>query len=188
MRSITDIHDYYCARIKEVKGYAKSGDPWVFLMAASYIDYLVRMVYNVEQSTSNNYKKFIKDYLSLINPLYKDFVYQCGLEDLPEQMYHVLRCGIVHGFSLVPDKHGMKKGGRKRSILLGHKINGDIHFAKIVTTEYDSVLFTAEDFTEDLDKLLDKIFVDIAPHDSILTNNIINWVNMYPPIMSISID
>lgn len=188
MKTITEIHDYYRARIKEVKGYAKSGDTWVFLMAASFIDYLVRMVYNVEPTTHREYKQFIKDYLSLINPQYKDFVYESTDKDLPEQMYHVLRCGIVHGYSLVPDSQGMNYGGRKRSILLGHKIHGDIHFTKIVTTEYDSVLFTAEDFTEDLEKLLNKIFIDIAPLDSTLTQNILNWIKKYPPIMGISID
>lgn len=185
MKTLTEIHSYYKARIEEVKKYSTNGDPWAFLMAASYIDYLVRIVYNIEPTTHKEYKQFIRDYLSLVNPKYKDFAYESGNQDLPEQMYHVLRCGIIHGYSLVPDEKSRNHGGRVRSILLAHKKNGETHLNKYNKNNFDSVVFTAENFTEDLEKVLDKIFVDIAPQDSNLSNNIVNWVTKYPPIMSV---
>ncbi|MCB0521352.1 MAG: hypothetical protein H6577_24155 [Lewinellaceae bacterium] len=183
MTTLTDIHQYYKARIKEVQKYANSGDPWAFLMSAAYIDYLVKMVYNAEPSTNRYYKDFIRDYLSLINIQYRDFIYTNGLQDLPDQMYHVLRCGIVHGYSLVPDALSIRKGGRIRSILLAHNKNGAIHFTKYNQDGLDSVIFTAEEFAKDLESVLDEIFLNLAPTNTSLENNILEWVRKYPPIM-----
>jgi len=182
MDTLTKIHKYYKDRIGEVKGNANNGDPWAFLMAAAYIDFLVKMVYNVEPTTHRHYKDFIRDYLSLINAKYSSFIYANGSQDLPEQMYHVLRCGIIHGYSLVPDSLSVSKGGRKRSILVAHRKNGAIHFTGYSMNGYDSVIFTAEDFSEDLESVLDKIFTQLAPADPILESNIIDWVQKYPPI------
>jgi hypothetical protein len=100
-------------------------------------------------------------------------------------MYHVLRCGIVHGYSLVPDKISISKGGRKRSILLGHRKNCDTHFEKNEENGLDSVVFTAEDFAEDLEKLTDAIFKEMAPKDQNLSKNIVDWYSKYPPIVSL---
>lgn len=182
MTTLTEIHSYYKDRINEIKNYSNDGGPWSFLIASAYIDFLVKLVQNTEQTSHKHYKDFIRDYLSLINPQYKDFKYENGLQDLPEQMYHVLRCGIVHSFSLVPDQKSVNNGGRSRSILLAHKKNNAIHFHKHKLDGFDSVVFTAEDFVEDLSKVLDKIFLELAPTNTNLQNNILARANAYPPI------
>lgn len=182
MTTLTEIHSYYKDRINEIKNYSNDGGPWSFLMASAYIDFLVKLVKNTEQTSHQHYKEFIRDYLSLINPQYKNFTYENGLQDLPEQMYHVLRCGIVHSFSLVPDQRSVNAGGRTRSILLAHKNNDAIHFHKHKIDGFDSVVFTAEVFVEDLEKVLDKIFLELAPNDTNLQNNILGRVSSYPPI------
>ena len=65
--TILEIHDYYKGRIAEVKEYStKIGNPWSFLMCSTFIDYLVKMVNNDEKSGGGEYKKFVRDYLSLI--------------------------------------------------------------------------------------------------------------------------
>ena len=46
----------------------------------------------------------------------------------------------------------------------------------------DSVVFTVEDFAEDLRKVLDKIFIDLAPNDQQLSSNILSWISKYPPL------
>jgi hypothetical protein len=97
-------------------------------------------------------------------------------------MYHILRCGITHSYSLIPDSKSKSKGGRERSILLGQRKNNNVHFMKHDKNGYDSVIFTVEDFAEDLEKVLDKIFIDLAPEAPLLSNNIISWVNKYPPL------
>ena len=48
---------------------------------------------------------------------------------------------------------------------------------------YDTVIFTVEDFAEDLKKVLDKIFLELAPKNSVLAGNIVSWVNKYPPVI-----
>lgn len=101
-------------------------------------------------------------------------------------MYHVLRCGIVHNYSLVPDHQSSKNGGRKRSILLGHRKNDHKHLSRYNEKGYDSVLFTAEDFSEDLEKVLDKIFLELAPTNLVLEKNIKSWINKYPPLRDLN--
>ena len=91
MTTLHDTYNYYLDRIKEIIKFANSGpgDLWAFVMSACFIYFLVKMV-NGKESSSNDYKEFIKDYLSLIDSRYRDFEYTIGNKrDLPEQMYHV---------------------------------------------------------------------------------------------------
>ncbi|MBP9077452.1 MAG: hypothetical protein KBG02_11370 [Haliscomenobacter sp.] len=170
---------------KLVKVANEEGDPWIFLMCSCFIDYLVRMV-NDKETIHKDYKDFIRSYLSRINPLYRDFKFSCGKQDLPEQMYHVLRSGIVHSFSLVPDSKSLTKGGRSRSIIVSHRKNNNVHMTPYMNGSFDSVIFTAEDFAEDLDKLVDLFFNDIALKDDSLKNNITQWFTKHPHIMAMS--
>ena len=184
---ISDIHKYFKNRISEIKDLAvNTGNPWVFLCCSSFIDYLVRLVYDKE-ANSSDYKKFIIDYLSQIDIRYKDFEYQSGVKDLPDQMYHILRCGIIHSFSLIPDSSSLRKGGRKRSILLAHNKNGETHFKPVTENGYDSVVFTAESFSSDLEKLVDKIFTEIVISDPTIEANIKRWWGKYTPIAGLTI-
>ena len=183
---ITDIHNYFKNRISEINDLAKRGDPWVFLCCSSFVDYLVRATYDKE-ANANDYKEFIMNYLSLIDIRYKDFEYQSGAKDLPDQMYHILRCGIIHSFSLIPDSNSLRKGGRIRSILLAHNKNGATHFKAMTESGYDSVIFTAESFAADLEKLVEKIFTEIVIIDSAIEVNIKSWWTKYTPIMGLTI-
>lgn len=188
MDTLSKIHDYYGKMIDQVQLFAMtfgSGDLWTFLMCSSYVDYLVKMVNNTEETGSNDYKEFIRLYLFQIDKRYKDIKYKSGTQDLPEQMYHVLRCGITHSFSLIPDKKSTSKGGRPRSIVLGHRKQGEIHLTPYTENGNDSEIFTIEDLPADLKKVLDLIFKDIAPTNSLLENNILNWVKTYPPIQQL---
>lgn len=189
MTSLSDIHQYYKIRIEEVQRFAKtfgSGDLWTFLMCSSFIDYLVKMVNNKDKTSGSDYKEFIRLYLSQINIKYIEFKYKSGKQDLPEQIYHVLRCGITHSHSLFPDKLSRVKGGRNRSIVLAHRKNGNIHLDRYLENGLDSVIFTIEDFSEDLEKVLDKIFIDVAPQNSEVASKILAWVTNYPPISNLS--
>lgn len=181
MENLESIHFYYKERIGEVRRYSTIGDVWVFLMCSVFIEYMVKIVSGKEATHQDDYKEFIRAYLSKINPLYKDFKYSSGTTDLPEQMYHVLRCGIVHGFSLIADKTAQKKNGRNRSILLGHRSGGGKHLELIATKEFDSAFFCAEDFALDIERLVDFIF-ELAKSDEKLKNQIIQWIKTYPPI------
>lgn len=175
------VYKYYKQRVVELKHLAILGDPWVFLCSSAFIDYLARLVSN-NAINGEDYEKFIKDYLIEIDSRYVNFQFQSGMQDLPKQMYLILRCGIIHNFSLNPDETGIKKGGRNTSILVGHNSNGCTHLSKYLDNSNDSIIFTAESFVEDLDKLLDLIFLEKAKSDSTIATNIFQWVTRYPPI------
>jgi len=76
-------------------------NPWPFLCASAFIDYLTKMV-NGGAAGREKYKQFVSTYLARINPLYVSFRYHSGHQDLPTQLYQILRCGIVHSFSFSP--------------------------------------------------------------------------------------
>lgn len=120
--------------------------------------------------------------------MYKDFEYVTNnKKDLPEQMYYVLRCGIVHSFSLVPDKTSIGNGGRERSILLNHNKNNDgyTHLKAYTENSYDSVVFTAETYATDIEKLVDMIFTKIVRQDSVVEKKIIKYWETHPPISAL---
>ncbi|MCC6412924.1 MAG: hypothetical protein IT270_14765 [Saprospiraceae bacterium] len=182
MIELEDIHRYYKDRLDELTKYASEGDPWVFILLAAFIEYMVKITSNKDETNSNDYKDFIKHYLSLVNVQYRDFTFNQGTQDLPAQMYHTLRCGVIHSFSMIPDKISTKYGGRPRSILLAHRKNGKIHLSVHIEDGMDSVIFTAEDFLDDIKKLVEVIFIEKATNDANLKNNIIDWFNKYQPI------
>ncbi len=158
--------------------------PWVFLSAASMIEYLSKLV-NGSDLKSEGYKQFIKDYLAQVRPEYASFTFRNGRADLPEQMYHILRCGIVHNYSLIPDAISRTKGGRDRSIVLTHRGRGYTHLGRFSKADApDAVVFVAEDFIEDLNKVVGLIFSSAKKDDSI-KHNIESWLKEHPPIEGI---
>lgn len=149
-----------------------------FIVPCCYIEYLTKLYNN--GSNNKSYKKFIKDVLSEVNPKYKSFIYKSGDKDLDIQMYHILRCGIVHSFSLYGDKK--KDGdGRKQSIVLGHKNYDEGEHLSSFSNEQieDACLFILEDFIEDLEKATHKL-LEIANQKPEIKNNIENWLKEHP--------
>ena len=102
-------------------------------------------------------------------------------------MYHVLRCGIVHSFSLVPNKHGKQKGGRVRSIALSHDISeGHIKSVDTDNGAKDACCLNAFEFVADLASAVRKLF-EAAKTNAEVKNNITNWLTKFPPIASDSL-
>ena len=189
MRSIVNIESYFRDRVRELKSLAERGDPWVFLCASSFIEYLAKIRLGRE-TTQTDYKNFLNDCFFKLCPKYASFRYDSGQSDLAEQMYHVLRCGIVHSFSLIPDPNTRKRhGGRDRSILLAHRRSGLQHLQNYVDNDsepkLDAAIFIAEDFVEDIAKVTEFILVEATRTTNSgrdLKSKIQNWVRTYPPI------
>jgi hypothetical protein len=185
---MNEIEGYLRARLDELRCLAQRGDPWVFLCASSFLEYLARL----EKGGATNageYKSFLRKYLYKVCPLYGRFRYRSGAGDMADQMYHVLRCGIVHGFSLVADATAKKHGGWDRSILLAHRSSGQKHLSPYVNNrvkpKVDAVIFVAEDFVEDIAKLAEFLFRESrkkAGTAKTLRQNMRNWFTQYPPI------
>jgi hypothetical protein len=135
--------------------------PFPFLCAATMIEYLIRI-----SGYGDNYINFICDHLP---GGYQNFQYHHtgGERDLPQQMWYILRNGLVHTFSLFPDKTGQNAGARERSILITHRSAGDgphlSHVKKISGgIDADAALFVLEDFCEDISGVIRKVFSDAA--------------------------
>ena len=178
--TLQEIEEYFINRSNEIIGLSLRGDPWIFLCGSAMIDYLTNMTTN-GKSTRTTYITFIESYFGSVDSLYKDFKFQNGIQDLPKQMYLILRCGIVHKFSFVPSAKEITNGARERSILLGHEFNGATHFQACTNNGMDSVVLTAEQFSKDIKEVVELIFKHAAS-DINLENNIISYVSDFPPI------
>ena len=163
----------------------KTGSPSVFLLASAYLDYLSKLVSGSDKKR-DGYVTFIEKWLAEVREEYRTFRYKDGEQDLPQQMYHVLRCGIVHSFSLIPDQQALARGGRNRSIVLCHRKESDEkdlpHLSNYTSDCVpDAAVFVAEDFTEDIENVAESIF-KTAEEDTILKRNIEGWLAAHPPI------
>ncbi len=172
-------------RVNELEGICQNGTPWVFLCACAMLEYLAKIVNGADRK-SKGYKDFIVDYLGRVRTEYKDFTYKNGNQDLPIQMYHVLRCGIIHSFSLIPDSTSVDQGGRDRPIVLCHKLESDrkgwSHLMQYSSDKInDAALFVAEEFVDDIARVVDLIFQK-ATKDPVLKRNIESWLKKHPPI------
>jgi len=188
-----NIERYFSDRLNELRSLATRGDPWVFLCASSFIEYLAKIA-NGAPTGPKEYKDFLRNQFFVMCPRYATFQYASGKSDLADQMYHVLRCGVVHSFSLYTDTKARGYGGRDRSILLAHRRSEPkrSHLDHIVDRrrrpQLDAALFIAEDFVEDIAKVTDHLFMESrrrTPAGMQLRNNLRMWVSMHPPVGSL---
>lgn len=148
--------------------------PWPFMCAAAMLEYLAKMAIGNGRAA---YIRFIRDFL---RQEYRDFEFACGKKDLPEQMYHVLRCGLVHSFSLTPDKN-QNKDGRCESIVLAHQGSHLDTFPSIGGHHLDAVWFVFGDFAEDIQRAIENVFAK-AKSDSSLRSRIESQLARSPPV------
>lgn len=192
MVTLQDVQVRFDQWFRELWPICAKEDPWIFLCLSALVDYLSRLATGVQYDAKgkeetpgrDEYINFVKCYFP---PAYATFGYQSGVGDLPEQMYHVLRCGIVHSFCLIPDPASRRKGGRDRSIVLMHSreanSRGCRHLDQYVGPKgnLDAALFVAEDFYEDV-KTAAYALLDKAANDPVAETNILAWFAKYPPI------
>jgi hypothetical protein len=182
------IEKYFTKRVKEVQIALKDRSPWGFICASAFLDHLSKLVAGRDNKGSG-YKDFVKNYLARINPSYESFQYKSGSKDLPEQLYYVFRCGLVHQFSLVPDKQSLKHGGRLCSIVLCHRKESkkrNLSHLSPYSTEVvpDAALLVAEDFGKELKNVVKLLFSSKAKTiDPEIENKMKKWVKEHPPIM-----
>jgi hypothetical protein len=179
---LTELETRFVDLIRAASQYCSDGTPLPFVLAAAYIDYLSKLVMG-EDKRGAGYRAFIKNHLSNVRKEYQTFTYASGAADLPDQMYSVLRCGLVHSFSMIPDKSIKNQKGRDRSIVLSHRVNlapGGHHLMRHSGPQkLDAALFVLEDFLDDLEKVVHMIFAQ-ARTDPTLAANIAKWVKQCP--------
>lgn len=185
MNKLTQIKEQLEFMIQFMDKSSTHNSPACFNTPCCYIDYLVKL-YNGSDKKAYGYKKFIKEIMSKINPSYRDFTYISGHQDLSIQIYHILRCGVIHSMSLYPDDSSLKKEGRKQSIVLGHRrFDGNTHLQNFSNgTIEDACIFIIEDFIADLKEVTQLIFKEAKINEE-LKNNIKSWHDKYPFIQAV---
>ncbi len=109
---------------------------------------------------------------------------------LPTQMYCIMRCGMVHGYSFVAGQTERKNGGRTRSLWMVNRAEaaraGLIHLSKFSRTTplpeiEDAAYIIIEEFIEHLSQAVDAIF-DAALTDTKLKTKITKHLRLQRPI------
>lgn len=144
--------------------------PFGFLCLAAMIDYFATAAYRPPSgkgkgSGADRYTRFVVEFM----PRYAAFRYRDPTIKLPEQMYFLLRCGLVHSFSLVPGEREKDNGARKRSIVLGHQINakGRPHLDHYSQSKgiivRDAAYFLCEEFCTDTMQAVRDLLSETGP-------------------------
>jgi hypothetical protein len=182
---IEEVHSTLDFSFKALKNVCSRKSPFGFLCLAALIDYLSKLAYGGNLKDWERYIKFITEFFPL---KYRNFQYKTGKQDLPQQIYYVLRNGMVHSFTLIPDEKGRKYGGRSNSIILCHRREAKrdrlIHLGNYRNRHGrfdDAALFIMEDFFEDTKIAAYKLIKKACLNPS-LRKEIQAWYIKYPPI------
>lgn len=204
-KDLNGYRKYFLGILKELEIECEKRPAWMFLCCSAFIEYLAKMSTDPSSAEKRDwipYMLFIEKYMP---ERYKKFKYlvasssvnsAAGTEttksDLPLQMYCILRCGLVHSFSLVPhSKYGTSTAGskaRKRSIVLTHrgvkKRVKHLDNYKGKDGNQDAALFVLQDFIKDIRKALKALFKD-AETDSALGEHILKNLSDCPPLKTL---
>lgn len=195
---LSHVEKYLNDRLDELADLANRGDPWVFGACSTYIEMLAFRVYYSRIITRNGPTRNQAtgaDYIELCNgylyPRRKNSVIRYSNGDevkFTDQLYYILRCGVVHTFSMNPTPRNPNTA-KPYSIILGHaqnfKSTKTKHLQKIKidqasgSASEEAVLIFAEDFVDDLKKCTKKI-IQKAKKDCNLRNGILRSFETHP--------
>ena len=191
-QDLNAIDQYLKDRLDELDSLARRGDPWIFEACCTFIEMLAERA-NTEKNTNtekkgNRFRNFVQNYLMPSNPLYEAAENQYPKNKqkkshkISNNLWTVLRCGVVHSFSMKADDGEYK-------ILLGHRKNSKSNISdhlKVVdvndeTKNYKALLIMAEDFVEDLKKCTQGI-IEKAKQDSKFCDSFTKEFSDNPPL------
>lgn len=156
----------------------RTPDRRAFASSAILIDVLAHATMSPKLDNNQRFQEFISCYMSRS---YCSFRYANGLQDLPMQMYAILRCSLIHAFSLTPLPRRDKKptSGRKNSIL----ISADgVHLGRVLDPPYDAALFVFSPFLNDIESALLEAFSQ-AERDRGLKHRIERHIRIHSPVI-----
>lgn len=175
----TAIKSYCDDRLTEIRDVAKNGNPTGFLCIAAFVDLLAKLAAGRDQK-GDGYKALVTNYFP---DAYKNFTYRSGHKDLPAQFYSIFRCGILHAFSLFPDRPN-RNGAKASTIVISHdgKDEGNTytHMSNYNDKGFDAALLIADDLCNDLSSAIQTMFTDTS-----VQANAEIWVRQQPPIKGI---
>jgi hypothetical protein len=201
-------HQYFLGILRELEVECQKRPAWVFLCCSAMIEYLAKMSVDPAilplPSDAQAYMTFIE---TRMPSTYRDFEYlvthptppfgspagttATSRRDLPLQMYCILRCGLVHSFSMYPNPryttHGPGRFARPRSIVLTHRRRrnqiGVVHLENYagLNGNLDSAQFVLQDFISDIRTAINALFL-AARNDTHLRQVIRSNLSTQPPL------
>ena len=182
MGELGDLEQYFNMQFDQLDHICQSPSPWIFLCLAAFTDYLSN-VPDTRPKGKHRYSDFITNRYPA---KYKDFKYRSGKQDLPNQMYLILRNGLVHRFSLTPDAKGLRHDARFRSLYLAHRASGLKHLGHHAEPKrgIDAAILIAEDFLQDTKVVVTKM-IRRAKRDRVLRQQIVNFIKGNPPVSGV---
>ena len=181
MKELDDLERYLLTQFDQLDHICKSPSPWIFLCLSAFIDYLSNLSEPQQSTDKLRYTNFIRKWYPA---RYGNFKYRSGMKDLPEQIYTILRSGLVHSFSLTPNPKSSSTTGRRRSFYLGHRQTEQRkHLSRFFDKSrgIDAAVFIAEDFLEDTKAAALKI-IRRAKRDRYLRQRIISVLHSQPSV------
>jgi hypothetical protein len=165
--SKSHYQDYFKDRVGELK--TINHKIWGFVGAASLLEYVTQLINNGQSSAILYKQLFASPYM---DPKYASFTYLTDVQDLPVQMYHIYRCGLLHSFSLLADSIGRRQGARDRSIVFNSLVDTPSLKATDHCTPYtqnglDACRLILEPLLDDIGIAIDNIFADTSMDQSI---------------------
>ncbi|AOW47956.1 hypothetical protein A4S02_14040 (plasmid) [Acetobacter ascendens] len=162
-----------------------NGSIWDFVLMGCLVELVAKL--NCVDSI-NTFEKVSKLFDERL-PKYRAPFYNTPekINDVPEQIYMVMRCGLIHSLSLIPDKKVKDKDIYKRhwrevSLVLTHRGN---HLKMGKTPHNGSLVEVCQlDYStmlDDMQTALDAIFQD-AKHDTALSSHIEKFVKENPTL------
>jgi hypothetical protein len=139
-----------------------------------------------------DFKAFCEDYLFPVRPEYTTANYPKTSLILKHQMYHILRCGVTHTFSMTPDPQESSASfdPTSRSVVLAHRASNVKHLEYIEWWGgQEAYVLIAEDFTHDLSSMTDLLFKDARKKSSsgqLLRDNMKARFRSNPPLGAVS--
>lgn len=197
--------DYFLGILRELEVDCQKRPAWVFLCCSAMIEYLAKMALPTGHTLRGDWEPYVQFIERFMPEDYKNFKYLADhtslsagatagtsmKNDLPLQMYCVLRCGLVHSFSMTPNpKYSSTFAGRharKRSIVLSHKkrrnSTSPIHLSNYegIKGRLDAALFVLQNFIQDIRLAINKLFKS-AQSDKTLREAIRDNLKAQPPL------
>lgn len=175
-------HSYFLGILRELEAECQKRPAWVFLCCSAFIEYLAKMSLLPGHTLRGDWEPYLYFIDEFMPIRYKNFQYLTAhacvkvgtphgtsltaRDDLPLQMYCILRCGLVHSFSMHPKPNSSFAGrhARTRSIVLSHKKRRNsqrpIHLSSYtgINGNLDAALFVLQDFIIDIKHAINMLF------------------------------
>ena len=189
--TLAEVESYLQARLVDLHNLAPPGHRWVFLACCTYIELCASLAKNGPAGKAD-FKKLCKDYLFPVRPEYTNATYPKTTLVFKHQLYHILRCGVTHTFSMTPDPHHQSAqfNPTPRSVVLAHRSSQIPHLQYV---EWwggkEAYVLIAEDFVSDLSDMTDALLKAARRRDAdgqTLRNNMKARFRSNPPLGSVS--